>query len=148
MASIERAGAVHLRETVVQCARQRVAALVLLIVLPGAAAALGIGDIEVASGLNQPFDARIAIFGAKPGEIFDVSARLADKDTFERAGLALPYSLTTLKFAVVPTEGGESGYIHITSRDGMREPALEFIVEVEWPRGSLQRKYSVLLERK
>ena len=28
----------------------------------------------------------------------------------------------------------------------VREPALEFIVEVEWRNGSLQRKYSVLLE--
>ena len=110
--------------------------------------ALGVGDIEVSSGLNQPFDARIEIFGAKPGEILDLSARLAEKDAFERAGLARPYSLTTLKFNVVSSEGGTSGYIHITSRDGIREPALEFIVEVEWPRGSLQRKYSVLLERK
>ena len=58
-----------------------------------------------------------------------------------------PYNLTALKFAVVPTGDGDgSGYIHITSHQGMREPALEFIIEVRWPNGSLRRKYSVLLQ--
>ena len=75
-------------------ALQRVVAMLLLVVLPGAAAALGLGGLEVSSGLNQPFDGRIAIMGAKPGEIADVSARLAEPDAFERAGLARPYSLT------------------------------------------------------
>ena len=145
MESVGRPGAVHLRKTVSERARQPIAALLLLLVIPGTVSALGVGDIEVSSGLNQPFDARIPIFGAKPGEIFDVSARLSDEDAFERAGLARTYSLTTFKFTVVPTKD-ESGYIHITSRDAVREPALEFIIEVEWPRGSLQRKYGVLLE--
>jgi pilus assembly protein FimV len=117
----------------------------LLCLLPVAVAALGVGDIEVSSGLNQPFDAKIPIIGAKPGELADVNAGLAEKDVFERAGLAHPYSLSALKFSVVPAEG-DTGYIHITSRDGIREPALEFIVEVKWRNGSLRRKYSVLLE--
>jgi pilus assembly protein FimV len=120
---------------------------VLLLVLPFTAAALGLGHIEVASGLNQPFDARIPIIGAKPGEIVDVSASLAEQQAFERAGLARPYSLNRLKFSVVPGEG-ESGYVHITSREAVREPALEFIIEVKWRNGSMQRKYGVLLEHK
>ena len=64
---------------------------------------------------------------------------------FERAGLARAYALTALKFEVVAT-GEESGYIRITSRDGIREPALEFIMEVNWGSGNLRRKFSVLLE--
>jgi pilus assembly protein FimV len=55
--------------------------------------------------------------------------------------------LTRLKFEVVAT-GDDSGYIHVTSRDGIREPALEFIVDVKWGNGSVRRKYSVLLEPK
>ena len=47
----------------------------------------------------------------------------------------------------MPT-GDDSGYVHITSRESVREPALEFIIEVTWRNGSLQRKYGVLLERK
>ena len=101
--------------------------------------------LRVAAVMNQSFDAKIPIIGAKPGELVDVRANLAEKDVFERAGLTRPYTLSALKFAIVAT-GDESGYIHITSRDRVREPALEFIVEVKWRNGSLRRKYSVLLE--
>ncbi len=125
-------------------ALQRVV-VTMLCLLPTVLWALGVGGIEVSSGLNQAFDAKIPIVGAKQGELADVSARLAEKDIFDRAGLARSHFLTALKFQVVST-GDSSGYIHITSRDGIREPALEFIVEVKSRSGSLRRKYSVLLE--
>ncbi len=128
-------------------APQRVVATLLFAALPGVAAVLGLGGLEVSSGLNQPFDGKIAIVGAKQGEIADVDARLAEAEAFARAGIARPYSLTRLRFSVVPT-GDDSGYVHITSRESVREPALEFIIEVTWRNGSLQRKYGVLLERK
>jgi pilus assembly protein FimV len=123
---------------------QRVVATILCL-LPTVLWALGVGGIEVSSGLNQAFDARIPIVGAAQGELDDTRAGLAEKDIFDRAGLARPHSLSALKFQVVST-GDSSGYIHITSRDGIREPALEFIVEVQSRSGSLRRKYSVLLE--
>ncbi len=125
-------------------ALQRVV-VTMLCLLPTVLWALGVGGIEVSSGLNQAFDAKIPIVGAKQGELADVSARLAEKDIFDRAGLARSHFLTALKFQVVST-GDSSGYIHITSRAGLREPALEFLVEVESRSGSLRRKYSVLLE--
>jgi pilus assembly protein FimV len=138
--------ATHLEELVrVKTLQRSVAAMLCL--LPSVLWALGMGGIELSSGLNQPFDAKIPIVGAKQGELADASAGLAEKSVFDRAGLTRPYTLTTLKFQVVAT-GDESGYIHITSRDAMREPALEFIVEMKWGNGSLQREYSVLLERK
>jgi pilus assembly protein FimV len=115
--------------------------------LPALAWALGVGGIDVSSGLNQPFDAKIAIVGAKQGELDDVSAALAEPKIFEAAGLTRSIVLTRLKFEVVAT-GDDSGYIHVTSRDGIREPALEFIVDVKWGNGSVRRKYSVLLEPK
>ncbi len=125
-------------------ALQRVVATILCL-LPTALWALGVGSIQVSSGLNQAFDAKIPIVGAAQGELDEVRAKLAEKDIFERAGLARPHSLSALKFQVVST-GDSSGYIHITSRTGIREPALEFIVEVQSRNGSLRRKYSVLLE--
>ena len=123
---------------------QRVVATILCL-LPTVLWALGVGGIEVSSGLNQAFDARIPIVGAAQGELDDARAGLAEKDIFDRAGLARPHSLSALKFQVVSTGDG-SGYIHITSRTGIREPALEFIVELRSPGANLWRKYSVLLE--
>jgi pilus assembly protein FimV len=108
--------------------------------------ALGVADIDVSSRLNQPFNAKIPIVGAQPGELADVKVSLAEKDVFDSAGLARSRELTLMKFEVVATGDGDgSGYIHITSRDGMREPAFEFIIEVKWRSGSLRRQYSVIL---
>lgn len=124
----------------------RIAAAVLCL-MPTTLLALGIGGMEVSSGLNQPFDARIPIVGAQQGELADIHARLAEKKIFERAGLELPYSLSRLQFRIVSTDD-TSGYIHVTSRDNIREPAVELIIEVSWQGGSLRRKYSALLEHR
>lgn len=125
---------------------QRLAAA-LLCLMPTTLLALGIGGMEISSGLNQPFDARIPIHGAREGELADVDARLAEKKIFERAGLELPYALSSLKFRVVPIDE-TSGYIHVTSRDKIREPAVELIIDVSWNGGNLRRKYSALLEHR
>ena len=146
MGAIGSPDATHSTEIVMVSPLQRVVAVVLFL-LPTALAALGVGGIVVSSGLNQPIDAKIPIIGAQQGELADVRARLAEKSVFEGAGLARPHTLTALNFEVVP-DGEGSGYIHITSRDRIREPALEFIIEVRWRNGSLRKKYSVLLEPK
>ena len=120
---------------------------VILFLSPTVLWAMGVAGIDVSSGLNQPFNAKIPIVAAKPGELADVKVKLAEKDIFDSAGLLRPWALTTMKFEVVTTGDGDgSGYIHITSRDAIREPALEFIIEMKWRNGSLRRKYSVLLE--
>jgi pilus assembly protein FimV len=120
---------------------------VMLFLSPTVAWALGVAGIDVSSGLNQPFNAKIPIVAAKPGELADMKVTLAEKDIFDSADLARPRALTSMKFEVVATGDGDgSGYIHITSRDRIREPALEFIIEVKWRNGSLRRKYSVLLD--
>jgi pilus assembly protein FimV len=118
---------------------------VILFLSPAALWALGVGGIDVSSGLNQPFNAKIPIVGAKAGELADVNVRLSEKGVFDSAGLARPHGLTLMKFEVVPTDDG-SGYIHITTRNSVREPAWEFIIDVKWRNGSLRRKYSVLLQ--
>ncbi len=122
---------------------------VILFLSPTVLWALGVAGIDVSSGLNQPFNAKIPIVAAKPGELADVKVKLAETDIFDSADLARPRVLTSMKFEVVATGDGDgSGFIHITSRDAIREPALEFIIDVKWRHGSLRRKYSVLLEPK
>jgi pilus assembly protein FimV len=146
MGCIENPAASHQEENFIVSALQRIVAVALFL-LPTVLWAMGVGGIEVSSGLNQRFDAKIPIIGVKQGELADASAALAEKEIFQRAGLARSDVLTGLRFMVVAT-GDESGYIHITSRDDIREPALEFIVELKWRNGSLRRKYAVLLEPK
>ena len=58
------------------------------------AQALGLGPIEVKSGLNQPLVAEIPILSAAPGEIDELEVRRASPEAFARVGLERPVGLT------------------------------------------------------
>ncbi len=107
--------------------------------------ALALGNLELRSTLNQQFDARIRLHSVPTGQLQDFSAQLAGKKAFARAGLERSYVLTTLRFEIVEESDG-SGYIKITSRDYVKEPYLNFIVEVDGPAGRILREYTVLFE--
>ena len=68
----------------------RMAVLTALLLAAGNAAALGLGQIEVKSRLNQPLLAEIPIISTTPGELEALQARLASPETFRRVGLAPP----------------------------------------------------------
>ena len=50
--------------------------------LPAASYAIGLGEIELDSALNQPFDATIPVTGAAPGEADSLTVGLASRETF------------------------------------------------------------------
>jgi len=61
-------------------------ALALLLVLPSAAFALGLGDIRLLSPLNAPLDAEIELVDVTPEELTSLQAQVASRDTFARYG--------------------------------------------------------------
>jgi pilus assembly protein FimV len=121
------------------------AAAVAALFTPAVTNALGLGGIEVDSGLNQPLKARILVRGASPGELDELRAVLGSESQFQRAGLDRPFMLTRLKFSVVEAGAG-SGFIEISTRDPVSEPFLNFLVDVSWSRGRVVREYTLLLD--
>ena len=107
--------------------------------------ALGLGEVTLKSALNQPLVAEIELLDAKsfaPGEVVPVLASAAD---FNRAGVDRQYFLTDLKFTPVLRPDGKS-VIQVSSSKPVREPYLNFLVEVIWPSGRLLREYTLLLD--
>ncbi len=107
--------------------------------------ALGLGDITPGSGLNQPLKAEIELVslrGVSPGEI---KATLAPSEEFDRAGIERSYALNDLKLVVEETANGEA-VIRLRTNEAVREPFLNFIVELNWPSGRLLREYTLLLD--
>ena len=51
---------------------------------PGAAQALGLGEIHIDSKLNQPLSAHIDIVGANEAEIAGLHAAVANREVFQR----------------------------------------------------------------
>ena len=116
-----------------------------VMLLPGAAAALGLGKLDLNSALNEPFDARIELLSASVEELDSMKATLASPEAFERAGLQYGFGLSQLKFEVRESESGPD-YIRVYSTEAMREPFLNFLLEVNWSQGRLFREYTVLLD--
>ncbi len=112
---------------------------------PGGAFALGLGEIHLKSALNQTFDAKIDLLSVKPDELDGIKVTLATPEAFERAGVDRLFILTKLRYEPGLDEEGRP-VIHVTSRQAIREPFLNFLVEVNWAKGRLVREYTVLLD--
>ncbi|QUE77690.1 FimV family protein [Stutzerimonas stutzeri] len=107
--------------------------------------ALGLGEVTLKSALNQPLVAEIELLDAKslaPGEVVPV---LASAEDFNRAGVDRQYFLTDLTFTPVLRPDGKS-VIRVSSTKPVREPYLNFLIEVIWPSGRLLREYTLLLD--
>ncbi len=107
--------------------------------------ALGVGDIKVNSALNQRLDAEIELLSSIEGELDDVTVSLASQEAFERIRLARPYHLTDIKFKVTTRADG-TPVVKLSTPENIREPFLDFLVEVSWPKGRMLREYTVLLD--
>ncbi len=118
----------------------------LAVLLPTNSFALGLGEIEVNSFLNQPLSAEIEVISARPGEIDDLLVSLASREAFSRAGLARTHNLSEFKFAVKKSEDGERATIFVTTRGSIKEPFLNFLIEADWSKGRVLREFTILLD--
>ena len=107
--------------------------------------ALGLGDIRPGSGLNQPLNAEIQLVALRGVAPSDIRVSLASVEEFDRAGIERVYALNDVKLAVEGTPDGEA-IIKVRTQDAVREPFLNFIVEINWPNGRLLREYTLLLD--
>lgn len=115
------------------------------VLIAPAASALGLGEIETRSALNERFAAEIELLDTRGLDSSEVLASLASTDDFRRVGVERFFFLTSLQFEVVRNDRGNL-LIKATSQQPITEPYLNFLVEVLWPSGRLLKEYTVLLD--
>ena len=120
-------------------------ALALLLLLPSAAFALGLGDIHLLSPLNAPLNAEIELVDVAPDEAGTVQVALAPRDTFTQNGLDWPGYLATVQVRTTRTADGRQ-VITLKSSDVISDPFITLLVEVNWSHGHLVREYTMLLD--
>ncbi|SDW47539.1 FimV/HubP family polar landmark protein [Thiocapsa roseopersicina] len=126
--------------------RQVIPASIIVLALMGTDAfALGLGGLRTESALNQPFVGEIALFDVKSDELDTIRASLATADAFAKSGIERYHFLTQLAFKPEMSGRGDA-VIRITSREPIREPFMDFLVEVVWPAGQLVKEFTVLLD--
>jgi pilus assembly protein FimV len=109
------------------------------------ALALELGALRTESALNQPFLGEIALRDIGADELDAVRVSIASTEAFERAGIERYYALTQLRFTPEVAADGQLR-VRVSSREPVREPYLDFLVEVVWPTGRLVKGYTVLLD--
>ncbi|MGH8646845.1 MAG: type IV pilus assembly protein FimV, partial [Gammaproteobacteria bacterium] len=117
----------------------------LLLYVPITVLALGLGPMQTNSSLNEPFDAKIPLVAAKVEQLDTLKVGLANRAQFKRAGLDYALTLSDLRFELVQPKTG-SDYVRIWSKEPVREPVLDFLLEVNWSSGRLIREFTVLLD--
>ncbi|MES2663377.1 MAG: FimV/HubP family polar landmark protein, partial [Pseudomonadota bacterium] len=112
---------------------------------PASSWALGVGSLKLDSYLNEPLNAKIELLEATNLSPQEIVVNLAPAAAFEQAGIDRGFTVSQLKFKVQSDAIGKK-HIVVLSDNPIREPYVNFLVEVLWPQGRLVREYTVLLD--
>ncbi|WP_426415911.1 type IV pilus assembly protein FimV [Aestuariirhabdus sp. LZHN29] len=122
-----------------------IAVLYSALLLPGTALALGAGEITVKSTIGAALWAEIELTGSDPISPQELIAKLASRDQFQRLGVSRDVFLSQLKFELRTNDDGKQ-FLLVTSKDAVKEPFLNFVLDLQWAKGQLLREYAVLLD--
>jgi len=107
--------------------------------------AVGLGDIDLKSRLNQRFSADIPLRIDADADAVDINVRLAGRSYFKRAGLERSAAVMDLTFEPVRLDA-EQMVIKVRSGKVVKEPMLSFIVEVEHQGARSLREFTAMLD--
>lgn len=107
--------------------------------------ALGVGNITTSSALNQVLNAKIALVSSKNEDPSNLRIKLASSEVFKKAGIDRSNYLLDLNFEPILNKNGEIS-INVSSDSPIKEPFVNFILEVEWPKGRALREFTILLD--
>lgn len=105
--------------------------------------AVGLGPLQVQSSLGQPLSAAIPLRPEPlPPAVFTV--RLASPEQYRTHGFEYSAELDSIRVRVDPA--GDSPRLRLESRRPLSNPAMELVLELQWPGGRLRRSYALLLD--
>lgn len=102
--------------------------------------ALAISELELKSALNQPLNAIINLT-AKADELDSLKITVSRMKDDSGALQHWP----SIKIKLIRKEGGKN-YLSLTSDDVIREPVLNFLLDLDWSQGRILREYSLLID--
>ena len=107
--------------------------------------ALGLGEVKLKSTLNQPLQAEVKLLDTRDLTAEQILVTLASPADFERNGVDRLFFYTEFQFAV-DLNAADGPKVLITSRNPVREPYLNFLIEARWTAGRLLREYTLLMD--
>ena len=116
-------------------------AITSLLLLNNHAWGLGISEIDVQSKLGEPLNARLVLNDT--GDLADdqIIIRNAPQEVYRNMGVERTYEAASIKY-----EPDENHVVVLRTRDPIKEPYLNFVLEIVWPEGKLYREFKVFLD--
>jgi pilus assembly protein FimV len=111
-----------------------------LLVFTGKLAALGVSGITVHSKLGAPLSATIQLSHIEELSDAEIIVRNAPEELYKKLGVERKYFYQGLQFNL------DGKNIVITTRDSIKEPFLNFVLQFRWPEGELVREYKILID--
>src|SRR6266511_315390 len=108
--------------------KQRILVTILLC-LPLAAGAVGLGKLTVISNLGQPLNAELELVALHKEELGSLNIRMASPSAFSQANIQYAPYLPKIKFTLETKPDGRS-YYKVTSAQPITEPFLVMLVEL------------------
>ncbi len=98
---------------------------------------LALSEAELKSHLNQLLDVRIELMTNDAAELDDLKVKLSHSAENNVSRYQLKYEVL---------KSGEVNILKITSYDVIREPIIEFTLDIGWSDGHVVREYSFLID--
>ena len=119
-----------------------VSRIILVLCLSGMSVSVNsvaISEVEIISHLNQLLNARVRILAASDAEISSLSVVLTENsdELLNRISSGLTYEIIN---------NDEGAYISISSRNVIKEPIVDFTLELSWANGHLIRDYTLIID--
>lgn len=106
--------------------------------------ALGLGEAEVESFLNQPLKVRIPIIVENEGERESLRVDLAAAEDFRKVGLDRAALGLNLDVELLDDDGQLS--VLLSSTSAVTDPFLQVLLNADWSSGRLLRQYTLFLD--
>jgi pilus assembly protein FimV len=120
-------------------------ALAAMVAASGSAWALGLGRLNVQSGLGEALRAEIDITSLTADEDSSLKVRIAPPESYRASGVDYNAILPSTTVTVARRPDGRP-YLRVSSDRAVQEPFLDVILELTWSSGRLVREYTLLLD--
>lgn len=107
--------------------------------------ALGLGEINAKSYLNQKLNAELSLHSLRAGDLEELEVRMADQRDYQRAQIPWQEWMGKVKFSVERNAKGVA-FVRMTTKEAIREPFLNFLVKAVWANGRVLKQYTLLID--
>ncbi len=118
--------------------------LIFLIFSSSSILALSLGKMQVNSKQDEPLDAVIEVIFNKGDKTSNLKPAIASKENYEASGLSRLTIHSDIKVGI--EESGSGAKIFLISKEIVKDPFLDLLIQIDSEKGRVYKEYTVLLE--